>query len=416
MTQRLSDRTVRALKPPESKYRIIYDDQLAGFGIRVTKAGAKAFILNYAVHGRERRITIGKYPAWSVAAARERAGQLRQAIDLGNDPMAERHAKRAELTVNALCDKYLGDHVRGRNRDSTYRHYADLIDKHIRPELGKLKLSAVKHSDIERMHKAISQEHPIQANRAASVASQMFNVAIKWGLCRENPVKGLEKNYEPKRDRYLSGDEIRRVCKALAEYPLLDKVRVSRARALETGEKSAWRKRDKPLADRQQSCNALRLIMLTGARKGEALSAQWAHFDLEAGVWTKPRENTKQKLDHRVPLSAPALSLLSELPRTSAYVFPNKIGGHQTDLKKTWSSICDLAGIQGVRVHDLRHTYASLLASAGLSLPIIGALLGHTQTATTARYAHLLDDPLREATERVGAAYLSAETSDTSDL
>ena len=130
---------------------------------------------------------------------------------------------------------------------------------------------------------------------------------------------------------------------------------------------------------------------------------RWAHLDLEAGVWVKPSAHTKQKKSHRVPLSAPARQLLAALPQTSEYVFPGRIEGHRVEIKNDWASICKAAKLEGVRVHDLRHSYASFLASAGLSLPIIGALLGHTQTQTTARYAHLFDDPLRAATERVGA-------------
>jgi integrase len=147
---------------------------------------------------------------------------------------------------------------------------------------------------------------------------------------------------------------------------------------------------------------------LTGARRGEVQAARWRQFDIEAGTWTKPGATTKQKTEHRVPLSAPARQLLVELRAEAAldadYVFPSHgERGHRVELKKDWAALCKAAEITDARIHDLRHTYASLLASAGLSLPIIGALLGHTQPATTARYAHLLDDPLKAATERVGA-------------
>jgi integrase len=145
--------------------------------------------------------------------------------------------------------------------------------------------------------------------------------------------------------------------------------------------------------------------MLTGARRGEVLSAEWGHLDLEAAVWTKPSAHTKQKKEHRVPLSAPALQLLNEL-RAGAqtqFVFPGRAGGHRAEIKMAWANICDVAGIRGARVHDLRHTYASVLASSGASLILIGALLGHTQPATTARYSHLLDDVLRRATETAGS-------------
>ena len=158
-----------------------------------------------------------------------------------------------------------------------------------------------------------------------------------------------------------------------------------------------------------QAANIFRLLLLTGARRSEVLSARWDQFDLTNGVWTKPGATTKQKTDHRVPLSAPARQLLSDLfaeaEEDAPFVFPSRSGGHRVDVKREWAALCKTAGLKGIRLHDLRHSYASILASAGMSLPIIGALLGHTQPQTTARYSHLFDDPLRAATERVGAIF-----------
>jgi integrase len=160
-------------------------------------------------------------------------------------------------------------------------------------------------------------------------------------------------------------------------------------------------------------------LLLTGARKGEALSATWDQFDLVAGVWTKPHALTKQKADHRIPLSAPARQLFARLHQKSEgspWVFPGRRGRHREDTKYAWARICKTAGITGLRVHDLRHSYASTLAGAGVSLPTIGALLGHSMPSTTARYAHLLDDPLRAATERAGAIITGKETAEIVSL
>jgi integrase len=171
------------------------------------------------------------------------------------------------------------------------------------------------------------------------------------------------------------------------------------------------------------SADAIRLLLLTGARRGEVLSATWDQFDLSGGTWTKPHTGTKQKREHRVPLSAPAMQLLAEIKTTAdeenarrrrdgkpelVHVFPGMNGRALTEIKKSWASVCKAAGISGVRIHDLRHSFASILASSGLSLPIIGRLLGHTQAATTQRYAHLMDDPLRAATEKAGAFIIGA--------
>jgi integrase len=205
----------------------------------------------------------------------------------------------------------------------------------------------------------------------------MFSQAIRWGWRQDNPAKGVERNHEEKRQRYLSAAEIATLSTALAEH------------------------------EDKQAADIVRLLLLTGARKGEVLAMRWQDLDLAEGIWTKPSAHTKTKKPHRVPLSAPAKQLLSELrdaaKADAEFVFPGRYDGHRVKLDRAWVEICRSAKIASARIHDLRHTYASVLASHGLSLPIIGALLGHTQPATTARYAHLLDDPLRQATEKVGA-------------
>ena len=212
--------------------------------------------------------------------------------------------------------------------------------------------------------------------------SKTFYLAIKWKLRTDNPCKGVERNQEYRRHRYLAADELARLSKALKED-----------------------------AD-QQAADAFRLLLLTGARRREVLGAMWDQFDLTSGVWTKPAITTKQKREHRIPLSAPARLVLSRLNAHSAgspWLFPGRRDQHRTDLKYAWQRICKAAGISGLRIHDLRHSYASTLAGAGFSLPIIGALLGHTMPSTTARYAHLIDDPLRQATEKAGAILGRAE-------
>jgi integrase len=239
----------------------------------------------------------------------------------------------------------------------------------------------VRKSDINALHRDLTKAgKPVRANRVLALLSTMFNLAIDEGWLHDNPCKKVKKNPETPRERYLSSDELVRLLDALAAHP------------------------------DQNEANAVRLLLLTGARRGEVLSMQWDHIDFEKRTWTKPSHHTKQKKLHHVPLSAPALQLLAEmastptndsLPSSSDYVFPGPgKNGHRVDLKKPWASICQAADIEGLRLHDLRHSYASLLVAGGASLPIIGKLLGHTQAATTQRYAHLDVDPLREITER----------------
>jgi integrase len=416
MAEELSDSVVKKLPPPTSGNVIIYDKDVKGFGVRVTKAGAKAFILNYRAAGRERRITIGSYPDWKVKAARDQAKALKRDIDLGADPMGDRHKQRTAATVNELADRFETEHL-AKRRAATVRDYGSILRLHIRPRLGKMKVAELRHADVEKLHREVAKAAPYRANRSVAVLSKMLALAIKWEMRTDNPARGIEREPENKRERFLTPAEIARLGEALAAHP-------------ET-----------------TSCNAIRLLLLTGARKGETLSATWSQIDLDAAVWLKPAASTKTKKDHRVPLSAPAMALLAGMRKDAdprdPYVFPGqakrdaegkRIPQPLTEIKRIWGAVCREAGLSvqvprltpagkpeidaagkpvmvwkpTVRIHDLRHSYAAILASSGLSLPIIGALLGHTQAATTNRYAHLLDDPLRAATERVGAVVTGA--------
>jgi integrase len=387
MGQRLSDKVVKALPAPPKGNRIAYDSDVPGFGCRVTAAGARAFILNYRrkADGTGRRYTIGTFPAWSVAGAREEARRLRREVDSGRDPLGEHESERAAPTVANLAVRFLEEHV-AKQRPHTQTEYRSILNNDILPALGKLKVAAVAFEHVERLHTAITKRAPVRANRTLAVTSKMFTLAIKWRMRTDNPCKGIERNREHHRRRYLKPDELARLTKALAE-------------------------------DRNQlAADAIRLLLLTGARKNEVLSATWDQFDLAAGIWTKPHTATKQGREHRVPLNAPARQLLGRLHDSrngSEWVFPRRDGGqHREDLKYSWRRICKTAGIAGLRVHDLRHSHASALVSAGFSLPVIGALLGHSQPQTTHRYAHLLDDPLREASERVGAIIVGEQNAE----
>ena len=294
--------------------------------------------------------------------------------------------------MNELADRFDAEHL-SRRRPSTQVDYRSILRMYVRPAFGTMKVADIRHSDVERLHARISKTAPYRANRTVAVLSKMMALAVKWEMRGDNPVKGIERAPEERRERFLSPAEIARLSEALLAHP------------------------------ERTSANAVRLLLLTGARRGETLAATWPQFDLAGGVWTKPSATTKQKKEHRVPLSAPALQLLSDMKAAAdrenerraadslapiAAIFPGTDGKPLTDIKHFWASVCRKAEISGVRVHDLRHTHASILASLGLSLPIIGRLLGHTQAATTQRYAHLMDDPLRAAVERAGSVITGA--------
>lgn len=425
---------VADLPKPATGNKLFYDDEVKGFACRVTATGGRGFVLNFHIHGRERRYAIGLYPDWSVAAARGKAKELKRAVDEGRDPLANRQTLRDAPTFADLIDRFKQDYLPAK-RASTQRDYGNLLDRFARPALGAQKVAEIAHADIDKLHREVSKQAPYSANRLAAILSKCFTLAIRWQWRSDNPVKGLERNHEDRRNRYLSGEELAHLATSLQEY------------------------KD------QRSANAIRLLLLTGARRMEVLAATWDMFDLERGHWTKPSAHTKQKKEHRIPLSAPARKLLVEMRSVaeklakdtgqpiSPYLFPgNNDAPHLTDIKKTWESVTRRAsvllwstkpetgqgaivarltinrdgrttlpsfeavtktttaeklalpaGLTDCRIHDLRHTYASILASAGMPLTVIGALLGHTQPATTSRYTHLFDDPLRAATERAAA-------------
>jgi integrase len=373
----LTDAVVKRLRPPERGNRITFDADPAGFGCRVTAAGSKAFIFNYRVKttGQQRRVTIGQFPNWTIGAARAEAKRLRHLVDGGGDPRGDFEDLKAAPTVAELCDRFEREHL-PRKRPATVESYTRLLRLHIRPHFGAFtKVADVAYSDIDKLHRNVTKKGSVySANRCVAVLSKMFSLAIRWQWRIDNPAKGIERNPEVKRKRYLSGGELAQLSAALSKHP------------------------------DNQFANIVRLLLLTGARRGEVLAMRWADLDLDRGIWSKPGSTTKQKTDHIVPLSAPARQLLSGIKTRGEFVFPGDgQTGHVVEVKKAWATLCKEASIAGLRIHDLRHSFASQLVSSGASLPLIGALLGHSNPTTTARYSHLFDDPQRAAVEKVGA-------------
>jgi integrase len=243
----------------------------------------------------------------------------------------------------------------------------------ILPALGAKKVADLRWEDCDDLHRAISRTRPTRANRVNEVLRKALNLSIRWGWIERNPASGVRRNPEPKRHRYLSRDEIGRLIDALESHP------------------------------ERVSADAILFMLLTGCRKGEALNAKWPQFDLELRIWTKPSSETKQRREHRVPYSTAAAEIL-ERRRDEAvglHVFPGSFGASLQDVRRTWHTVCVTAGLRSVRIHDLRHTFASLVASSGQSLLVVGELLGHSSPQTTKRYASLYDESLRSAAEGV---------------
>ena len=376
-TVRINDQFVKALQPPSKGNRVVFDDRLTGFGVRITAKSNIAFILNYSHKGRERRMTIGQYPTFTVLAARKEAEQLKGQVARGIDPLERRQVDHKAPTVEDMWKRYEAQYL-PKLADRSQKDQRTMFTKSILPAIGRKKVEDVTFNDCEALHRKITKDRPTRANRVIEVLRRNFNLAIKWGWVERNPASGIERNSEPKRERYLSPSEIEALLSALDQHK------------------------------EKTSCDAIKFILLTGCRRGEALNATWSQFDDDLRIWTKPAATTKQRRLHRVPVASSVTELL-KLRRhhsESEYVFDSGDGTALTDIKRTWSAITKAANIENARIHDLRHTFASIAVSQGQSLPLIGAMLGHTQVQTTARYAHLFDDALVNAADQISRAII----------
>jgi integrase len=398
MAQKIVQRTVKNLTASQGASLIIWDSEIKGFGVRITPAGAITFILNYRVHGRQRRYKIGRHPEWTAEAARAEAARLKPRIDSEDfDPLEKKQNARGEPTVGDLAEEYLQRHAIPNKRPGSLRNDRQLLESIIKPRLGMLRLAAVGTRDIEAL-KASLKASPYHANRALSLLSHMFSKAIEWKWAKENPVRGVERYPEEPRERWLSEDEMHAFTAALDSY------------------------------SNQNAANALRLLLLTGARESEVLKAEWTQFDLQRGAWTKPSHHTKEKKTEHIPLNDEALALLRAMKPEGATgpLFPGRDGtAARVSLRRPWVAACKAAGLakavtlQGkrrmltrykptLRIHDLRHSFASHLVSNGISLPTLGKLIGHTQVQTTQRYAHLADGALRDASNVMSRIFATA--------
>jgi integrase len=407
---KLTKRTVDALKPRgDGRPLFAWDREQRGFGVRVLPTGRKVFVLQYRPTGARiaRRMTLGAYGPLTVDNARTLAKRHLGAIADGADPARERSRARRAPTVRELGLDYLAD-VDARRKLTTAREYRRLWEKHVLPALGTTKVSAVTLADVARLHRRMRAK-PYLGNRVLAMLGAFFTFAEREGVCapRENPAHGVDFYPERARERFLTPAEFAALGEALAraERDGLPPAPVHRRRpksdATIRHRAAAW---DVPRPANSYAVAAIRLLALTGCREGEVLSLRWDAVDLERGHLRLADTKTGRSVR---PLSAAALALLDTLPRLmrSPYVFPGASpDAHLKEIKRLWFAVRHAAGLEGVRLHDLRHSFASVSAMGGDSLIIIRALLGHADVATTERYAHLGDDPLKAAADRTASA------------
>lgn len=386
---------------------ILWDEALAGFGVAAFPTGRKAYVAQYRWDGRSRRVTIGDHGRLTADEARSQAKQILGAVETGADPIEERRAARAVRSFADAAQDLLTLHVATKRKGRTGDEYSALLEGRILPAIGAQRILDVRRSDVARLHASMSGT-PYLANRALAVISAVWN----WAARRDevdanlNPAKGIERYPEQGRERFLTSEDLSRLGATLSEgekegLPYV--VDETKPKSKHAPKPESRRVKLDPVA-----VAALRLLIFTGARLKEILHAQWSQVDLERGILFLPDSKTGRK---PVYLSAAARAVLSDLPRIEGnphIIAGAKDGAPRADLKKPWVAVQRASGLEGLRLHDLRHSFASVGAGASLGLPIIGKLLGHKQATTTARYAHLDAGPLRRAVDAIGATISAA--------
>jgi integrase len=373
---KLTKRTVDAAEVRSSDY-FVWDDELAGFGLRVLPSGRKGYVVQYRAGRRSRRISLGPSAVLACEQARNQAMTIIAAARNGEDPAAKRDIDREAITVTELADRFDKEHIALRVKASTGKEYRRNLKRFILPALGRLRVNEVTRADVAKFHHDL-RHIPYQANRCLEITSKMFSLAEMWGLRPDgsNPRKHVKKYAEEKRERFLSPAELNRVGEVLRE---MESEGIELASAIA----------------------AVRLLILTGCRLSEIMTLQWEHVDIPGKALRLPDSKTGAKVVH---LGQPAVEVLEKIERIEKnpwVIVGTKPNARLTDLQPFWQRVRARAGLKDVRIHDLRHTFASTAVATGQGLPMIGKLLGHTQVQTTARYAHLATDPIKLAANHV---------------
>lgn len=382
MKTKLTEKLIDTLNAT-TKDLLVWDTVVSGFGLRCRVQGTKSFIVKYRNGKRQRWVALGRADHLKVEKARDMARVMLGSIANGDDPAQKRETQRIASTMKELTELFL-ENAAVKNKPRTSDEYKRIINKFIIPELGQFHVADVERTDIARLHQKL-KDIPYQANRILAVLSSMFTLAEKLGVTQNkaNPCRHIDKYRERKVERYLNKEEFMRLEKVLV-----------------LAENENW--------GTPYMWAAIRLLILTGARLSEILTLKWEHVDFQRQMLHLPDSKTGKKT---IFLNAPAIAVLQNIKRlvSNPYVIiGRKDGEHLINLEKPWRMIRKKAKLPDVRIHDLRHSFASVAAASGMSLPMIGALLGHTHTSTTARYAHLAAPLLGEASNTIGNAIMKS--------
>ena len=374
----ISKRTVEAL-PVGGREAVYWDSALSGFGVRVYPSGSKVYLVQTRAAGRSRRLTVGRHGLITAEQARRKAARIIADIKAGNEPALPNGAAPANAgpTVAEVAERFMTEHVAVRCKPATERHCRHILDRHLLPALGDVRLGRIGRERVAALHYGL-HETPTMANKVVDLLSRLFNMAELWGVAPEggNPCRFVRKYREPPRERFLSDEEFRRLGQVLEDVEAEGKVHPG-------------------------AVAAFRLLMLTGCRKSEILTLRWEDVDLDAGELRLRDAKTGARA---VAISPSARRVLERLPRVPGNpwaIAGTKPGRHFRNLNAAWLVIRARAQLNDVRIHDLRHSFASRALALGESLPMIGKLLGHRKVQTTARYAHLARDSVKAAAGRV---------------
>lgn len=408
MKIKIGRRALSAL-PAVTRPTIFYDVDLTGFGLKASPTGALSYVVEYrpGAGGRgvsKRRMVIGSPKSLAPEEARTQASGILARVRLGEDPAADRSAARKAETVTDLLGAFMDNHVRTKRKPRTAKLFGGYVKNHIEPALGTRKAPTLTRTDIERLHKAIGRTNPVTANRVLALISAAYSYGLRYGHLPErmaNPAKGIEKFREQVRERFLTEAELQRLGDAIREAETEGICWIKQSKS-----KHAPKHENRITNIGPHAAAALRLLIFTGARLREILDLRWEHVDLGRELLFLPDSKTGKKT---IVLGAAAVAVLENLPRVGKFVIVGADNEKpRADLQRPWALVSQRADLAGLRLHDLRHSFASVGAGSGFGLPVIGKLLGHSNSKTTERYAHLATDPLRRASDAISGSIAKA--------